>query len=107
MASDVAAAIKTAVGGAVTAVTAVLKDEAAKKTTKWERLRNLFCQISGTSSCGNAEDEMKVANRQQFLLALLKPTVARSGLTLGAVPVAAGVIRDGLVPAATAVFLTL
>lgn len=34
MASDVAAAIKTAVGGAVTAVTAVLKDEAAKKITK-------------------------------------------------------------------------
>ena len=47
----------------------------------------------------DAEDEMIVADRQQFLLALLQPLVARSGLTLGAVPVAAGVIRDGLVPA--------
>ena len=47
----------------------------------------------------NAEDEMKVADRQQFLLALPNPLVARSGLTLGAVPVAAGVIRDGLVAA--------
>jgi hypothetical protein len=47
----------------------------------------------------NAEDEMIVADGQQFLLPLPKPLVARSGLTLGAVPVAAGVIRDGLVPA--------
>src|ERR1700678_3688669 len=47
----------------------------------------------------NAEDEMKVAGGQQFLLPLPKPLVARSGLTLGAVPVTAGVIRDGLVPA--------
>jgi hypothetical protein len=47
----------------------------------------------------DAEDEMIVAHRQQFLLTLLKPLVARSGLTLGAVPVAAGVIRDGFVPA--------
>jgi hypothetical protein len=47
----------------------------------------------------NAEDEMIVADGQQFLLPLPKPLVARSGLTLGAVPVAAGVIRDSLVPA--------
>src|SRR5277367_7173245 len=45
---------------------------------------------------------MIVADRQQFLLPLLKPLVARSGLTLRAVPVAAGVIRDSLVPAAYA-----
>jgi hypothetical protein len=31
----------------------------------------------------DAEDEMIVAYRQQFLLTLLKPLVARSGLTLG------------------------
>jgi hypothetical protein len=47
----------------------------------------------------DAEDEMIVADGQQFLLPLPKPLVARSGLTLGAVPVAAGVIRDGLVAA--------
>ena len=47
----------------------------------------------------DAEDEMIVVDRQQFLLPIPKPLVARSGLTLGAVPVAAGVIRDGLVPA--------
>ena len=34
MASDVAGAIKTAIGGAVTAVTEVLKTEPAKKTAK-------------------------------------------------------------------------
>ena len=38
---------------------------------------------------GDAEDEMKVADGQQFLLPFLKPLVARSGLTLGTVPVAA------------------
>ena len=50
----------------------------------------------------DAEDEMIVVDRQQFLLPIPKPLVARSGLTLRAVPVAAGVIRDGLVPAACA-----
>jgi hypothetical protein len=47
----------------------------------------------------NAEDEMIVADGQQFLLPLPQPEVARRGLTLGTVPVAAGVIRDGLAPA--------
>src|ERR1700690_2036201 len=42
---------------------------------------------------------MKVADRQQFLLPLPQPLVACSGLTLGAVPVAARVIRDGQVAA--------
>jgi hypothetical protein len=37
----------------------------------------------------NAEDQMVVADVEKFLLALGKPLVARSGLTLGAVPVAA------------------
>jgi hypothetical protein len=37
----------------------------------------------------NAEDQMVVPDVQQFLLALGKPLVARTGLTLGAVPVAA------------------
>ena len=50
----------------------------------------------------DAEDEMIVADRQQFLPPLPQPLVARSGLTLRAVPVAAGVIRDGLVPAVCA-----
>jgi hypothetical protein len=45
----------------------------------------------------DADDKVIVADRQEFLLALLQPLVARSGLTLRAVPVAAGVIRDGLV----------
>jgi hypothetical protein len=37
----------------------------------------------------DAEDQMVVADVQKFLLALGKPLVARTGLTLGAMPVAA------------------
>jgi len=50
----------------------------------------------------DAEDEMIVADSQQFLLSLGQPLIACTGLALGAVPVAAGVIRDGLMSAAHA-----
>ena len=49
-----------------------------------------------------AEDQMEVARRQEFLLALREPLLASVGLALGAVPVAARVIRDGLMTAAHA-----
>jgi hypothetical protein len=45
------------------------------------------------------EDEMEVANRQQFILTLRHPLIASVGLALGAVPITARVIRDGLVSA--------
>jgi hypothetical protein len=47
----------------------------------------------------DAEDEMIVADGQQLLLSLRQPMIARTGLALGAVPVAAGVIRAGLMSA--------
>ena len=50
----------------------------------------------------DAEDEMIVADRQQLLLPLGQPLIACARLALGAVPVAAGVIRDGLMSAAHA-----
>ena len=50
----------------------------------------------------NAEDQVVVADRQQLQLLLGQATVACAGLAFGAVPVAAGVIRDGLMPAAHA-----
>ena len=45
------------------------------------------------------EDEMEVANRQQFILTLCHPLIASVGLALGAVPITARVIGDGLVSA--------
>src|ERR1700739_3519035 len=50
----------------------------------------------------HAEDEMIAADGQQFLLSLGQPLIARTGLAFRAVPVAAGVIRDGLMSAAHA-----
>src|SRR5258707_12191789 len=42
----------------------------------------------------NSEDEMKIVHRQQFLLALGKPLLASTGLTLRAMPVPTGVVGD-------------
>jgi hypothetical protein len=47
----------------------------------------------------HAEDQVVIADRQQLQLALPKPLIAGTGLALGAVPVTAGVIRDGLMSA--------
>ena len=46
------------------------------------------------------EDNMDVARRQEFPAARLKPTVPGVGLTLGTVPIAAGIERDGATSAA-------
>src|ERR1700739_1655486 len=50
----------------------------------------------------DAEHEVKVAHRQQFLLPCAQPLLARVGLALRTMAVAAGVIRDGLIAAAKA-----
>jgi hypothetical protein len=50
----------------------------------------------------NAEDDMEVCRRQDFPLARSQPTLARLCLTLRAMPVTAGVVRDGLITAARA-----
>jgi len=50
----------------------------------------------------HAEDQMEVADGQQFLLALREPLIASVGLTLGTVPVAARVVGDGLMTATRA-----
>jgi hypothetical protein len=42
---------------------------------------------------------MEVTHRQEFLLAGSKPPLPRGCLTLGAVSISAGVVRDGLVTA--------
>ena len=47
----------------------------------------------------HAEDQVVVAHGQQLLLSLGQPLIACAGLALGAVPVAAGVIRDDLMSA--------
>ena len=49
-----------------------------------------------------SEDQMEVGHGEQVLLAPREPALARLCLTLRAVPVAAGVIRDGLMSAAHA-----
>jgi hypothetical protein len=45
---------------------------------------------------------MEVASGQEFSLAGRQPTLARLGLALGAVPISARVVRDGLMTAARA-----
>src|SRR6516225_4095372 len=50
----------------------------------------------------HAEDQVKVANRQQFPSPGAQPLLPGIGLALWTVPVAAGVVRDGLMPAANA-----
>src|SRR5271166_4500477 len=50
----------------------------------------------------HAEDQVEVANRQQFSSPGAQPLLPGIGLALGTVPVAAGVVRDGLMPAANA-----
>jgi len=47
----------------------------------------------------NAENDMEVSSRQNFLFARGQPTLARLCLALGAMPVTAIVIRDGLMAA--------
>src|SRR6516162_1068842 len=50
----------------------------------------------------HAEDQVKVANRQQFPSSGAQPLLPGIGLALWTVPVSAGVVRDGLMPAAHA-----
>ena len=50
----------------------------------------------------HGENQMKVARTQEFLLPRSEPAFARLRLALGTVPVAARVIRDGLMTAARA-----
>src|SRR6516162_7887107 len=48
----------------------------------------------------HAEDQVEVANRQQFLSPGTQPLFPGIGLALWAVSVSAGVVRDSLMPAA-------
>src|SRR6516162_10914055 len=50
----------------------------------------------------HAEDQVKVANRQQFPSSGAQPLLPGIGLALWTVPVSAGVVRDGLMPTANA-----
>src|SRR5271167_1296375 len=50
----------------------------------------------------HAEDQVEVANRQQFLSPGAQPLLPGVGLALWTVPVSAGVVRDGLMPTANA-----
>jgi hypothetical protein len=63
---------------------------------------SLVLPDQGNEGMRHAEDQVEVADGQQFLLALGEPLVASVGLTLGAVPVAARVVRDSLMAAACA-----
>ena len=48
---------------------------------------------------------MEVAGRQEFPAARLQPTVSGVSLALGAVPVSAGVVGDGAIPATRTLIL--
>jgi hypothetical protein len=57
-------------------------------------------QCQGCQLMRKREDNMSVSRRQQFGTARFEPAVARLALALRAVPVTAGVIRDGAMAAA-------
>ena len=50
----------------------------------------------------NAEDEVEVADRKQFALTGAQPLLAGVGLAFWTVAIAAGAVRDGFIPAASA-----
>src|ERR1700687_2288736 len=60
-------------------------------------LRSHWCQLTR-----QREDYVNVARREKFSSTCGDPPFPRRGLTLRAVPVAAGVVRDGAMPAAGA-----
>ena len=51
---------------------------------------------------GNAEDQVKITHRKQFLLSCGEPFFASVGLALRAVAISAGVVGDGLMTASSA-----
>jgi hypothetical protein len=60
----------------------------------------LVLQSQRRQKMRKGEDHVHVGGGQEFLSASLQPTVAGLGLTLGAVPISARVVRDGAIPAA-------
>ena len=50
----------------------------------------------------NAEDEVEVINRKQLALAGAEPLLAGIGLAFWTVTIAAGAVRDGFIPAVSA-----
>ena len=54
----------------------------------------------GDQRVRHAEDQVEVANRQQFASPGAQPLLPGIGLALRTMPVAAGVVRDGLMPTA-------
>ena len=62
----------------------------------------LILQHQGCQLRRKREDHVNVARWEKFLLTRGDPTVAGRGLTLRAVAVSAGVVRDGAMPAASA-----
>ena len=62
----------------------------------------LVLQRQGCQLRRKREDHVNVARREEFLLTRGDPTVTGSGLTLRAVAISAGVVRDGAMSAAGA-----
>jgi hypothetical protein len=62
----------------------------------------LVLQDQGSQMPGKREDHMHVGRREQFLATCCEPAVARSCLTLWAVPVSTRVVGDGAMSAAGA-----
>lgn len=58
---------------------------------------------NGADGCGQGEDHVVIVHWQQFSLTRLKPTLGRTGLALGAMTVATGVIGNSVVSAAITV----
>jgi hypothetical protein len=68
-----------------------------------EVIEDLFIlQHQLTELMRQGEDNVDIGDRQEFILASGDPVVASSALTLGTVPIAATIKRDGAIAAARA-----
>jgi hypothetical protein len=77
--------------------------ESFRAASKQQVVEDLFIlQSEWRQLTRKGEDHMHVARREKLPPTCLEPTVAGTALTLRAVPVATGVVRDGAMPAADA-----
>ncbi len=75
-------------------------DQCLSADTEQQTVDNLLVlECKGCQETGQGEHDVSVARREKFCLARLDPVLPGIGLALGAVPIAARVVRDGEISA--------
>src|SRR6516164_1333408 len=77
--------------------------EGVRRRPEEEGIHEAFVlQSQRRNRFGDGEDDVEILAVEEFRVARLDPPRTRQGLTLGAVPIAARVVGDALVPARVA-----